>query len=251
MLKAQTHPLVPRGSRSQIVDLLRIDAASKSMGGGSFCLPKAGWEQTYHIQRVKEVVRCEPSVVGSRTCNSPRLCSQFQQSTMCSIAQTMKIAFLAVIGCSVVSKTRADGHEAAVPTCPMPESVVEFKGNPKDRIFHQISGSEMSSIVEYLKAEGVVDLNRDELESSFDALNTNYIMNFGLALPPKAEVLDFLDADGPEPDRYAIVTVNRGAGVPKDVMVSNHFYPMCYFCGQNDSHVSTRNTKLGHSLVEQ
>lgn len=168
-------------------------------------------------------LNCEPSYGVQGTCVSTFADEQLTiyelgfLREMYRFTQPKGLALFVVICFYVVLHARADGHS----TCPLPESVVEFKGNPKDAIFHQISGSEMASIVEYLKAEGVVDLNRNELESPFDVLNTNYIMNFGLALPPKAEVLAYLDADGPEPGRYAIVTVNRGAGVPRDVMVSD------------------------------
>lgn len=109
-------------------------------------------------------------------------------------------------------------EETCADSCP--ESSVKFKGDTKDAIFNQISASEMASIVDYLKAEGVIDLNRVELASADDALNKNYIMHFTLGFPPKAEALAYLDHDGPIPDRYAIVTVNRGGHVPKDVMVS-------------------------------
>jgi hypothetical protein len=109
-------------------------------------------------------------------------------------------------------------EESCAATCP--EIGVEFAGEMKDEIFNQISASEMASIVDYLKAEGVVTLNRDELASADDALNTNHIMGFALDFPVKAEALAYLDEDGPKPDRYGVVTVNRGSMVPRDVMVS-------------------------------
>lgn len=108
-------------------------------------------------------------------------------------------------------------EESCAATCP--EIGVEFAGDVKDEIFNQISASEMASIVKYLKAEGVVTLNRDELASADDALNTNHIMGFSLDFPVKAEALAYLDEDGPKPDRYGVVTVNRGAMMPRDVMV--------------------------------
>jgi hypothetical protein len=109
-------------------------------------------------------------------------------------------------------------EESCAATCP--QIGVEFAGEMKDAIFNQISASEMASLVEYLKSEGVVTLNRDELASADDALNTNHVMGFALDFPVKAEALAYLDEDGPKPDRFAVVTVNRGAMVPRDVMVS-------------------------------
>ena len=99
------------------------------------------------------------------------------------------------------------------------EIVVKYEGDGKDAIFNQISASEMESIVDYLKSEGIIHLNRNELESAHNVSNTNYAMVYQLFPPPKAEALEYLDGDGPMPARYATVTVNRGAARPRDVMV--------------------------------
>lgn len=128
---------------------------------------------------------------------------------------------------SEASQRRVQEESCTIASCPATQ--VEFKGEPKDAIFNQINAMEMASVVEYLKAEGVVEYNRGELPGANETLNSNYVMNFALQLPPKAEVLAYLDEDGPMPDRYCEVVVNRGAATPRDVMVSKRDVGTCVF----------------------
>jgi diamine oxidase len=95
---------------------------------------------------------------------------------------------------------------------------VEFAGEPKDEIFNTLSASEIDSLIAYLKAEGVVDFNRWEVDDEDKSLNSNYAMVYSAMAPPKAEALAYLDADGPMPERFAAVTVNRGGATTRDVM---------------------------------
>lgn len=46
----------------------------------------------------------------------------------------------------------------------------------------------------------------------------NYIYRVDLLDPPKAQALDFLDCNGPRPQRFAKVIVIRPANTPKDIM---------------------------------
>ncbi|ESO96448.1 hypothetical protein LOTGIDRAFT_159859 [Lottia gigantea] len=72
-------------------------------------------------------------------------------------------------------------------------------------IFHGLTGQELQSIQEYMKS--VPELN---IETGTLKLNSSYIIGIDYIVPPKSEVLDYLDSGGPKPARSALVIMLRG-----------------------------------------
>lgn len=90
----------------------------------------------------------------------------------------------------------------------------------REEIFDQLSPSEYKSLVAFVTDDvKIADTTMDGIENSNQALNRNYIVFMQLFPPPKKEAIAYLDrkTDTP-PERYAIVTVNRGRQRPRDMM---------------------------------
>jgi len=91
----------------------------------------------------------------------------------------------------------------------------------REEIFDQLSPSEYKSVVDFATNDdiGIADTTKEGINSASKAQNRNYIVFVQLFPPPKAEAIAYLDreTDTP-PQRYAIVTVNRGRQRPRDMM---------------------------------
>lgn len=91
----------------------------------------------------------------------------------------------------------------------------------REEIFDQLSPSEYKSIVDYATSDdvGIADTTKEDINSADKAQNRNYIVFVQLFPPPKAEAIAYLDrkTDTP-PERFAIVTINRGRKRPRDMM---------------------------------
>eukprot|EP00549_Striatella_unipunctata_P010853 CAMPEP_0118684356 /NCGR_PEP_ID=MMETSP0800-20121206/6596_1 /TAXON_ID=210618 ORGANISM="Striatella unipunctata, Strain CCMP2910" /NCGR_SAMPLE_ID=MMETSP0800 /ASSEMBLY_ACC=CAM_ASM_000638 /LENGTH=715 /DNA_ID=CAMNT_0006581049 /DNA_START=525 /DNA_END=2672 /DNA_ORIENTATION=+ len=73
----------------------------------------------------------------------------------------------------------------------------------------------------FLKNQDVIEFTRSQIEGlrSRRIQDSNYSTFFQLYAPPKEQALAYLDNDGDRPDRYARVTVYRGAADTRDVMI--------------------------------
>ena len=91
----------------------------------------------------------------------------------------------------------------------------------REEIFDQLSPSEYESVIDFCtsKESKIADDVKENIKSARHAQNRNYIVFVQLHPPPKAEAVAYLDrkTDTP-PERYAIVTVNRGKQRPRDMM---------------------------------
>lgn len=92
--------------------------------------------------------------------------------------------------------------------------------NPRESIFDQLNPSEFDSLVTYVTQDtNIADTTMDDVESSNDAFNSNYIVFMQLFPPPKTDAIEYIDGNTDTvPDRYAIVTIHRGRERPRDVM---------------------------------
>ena len=92
--------------------------------------------------------------------------------------------------------------------------------NPRESIFDQLNPSEFDSLVTYVTQDtNIADTTMDDVESSNDAFNSNYIVFMQLFPPPKTDAIEYIDGNSDTvPDRYAIVTIHRGRERPRDVM---------------------------------
>mmetsp|Transcript_34230 Transcript_34230/g.80641 ORF Transcript_34230/g.80641 Transcript_34230/m.80641 type:complete len:863 (+) Transcript_34230:103-2691(+) len=91
----------------------------------------------------------------------------------------------------------------------------------REEIFDQLNPSEYKSVIDFVTSDEVnlADTTKEGLSSANRAMNRNYVVFVQLFPPPKAEAIAYLDrkTDSP-PERYAIVTVNRGRQRPRDMM---------------------------------
>jgi hypothetical protein len=89
----------------------------------------------------------------------------------------------------------------------------------REEIFDQLSPSEYESVVEFCTSNDIADSTKEDINTWTQAQNRDYIVFVQLFPPPKAEAIAYLDrlTDTP-PQRYAIVTVNRGRKRPRDMM---------------------------------
>lgn len=121
---------------------------------------------------------------------------------------------------SVIGQT-LEGGGGEVFTC---ESVDALRASNLDssgpwRVFNQLSIDEIDEVLDFLVEDvGFYLIAR----SSFDVFPTtsgpNLLHRVELMEPNKAEVLEYLDNDGPVPERFAKAYVIRSESSPKDVM---------------------------------
>lgn len=88
-------------------------------------------------------------------------------------------------------------------------------GEPSNpSVFHDLTISEIRSLVAFLRREESLNITSPPANT----IDTNYRYPAELYLPSKEDVLVYLDADGKQPAREAIVTIFRGAKDPPDVI---------------------------------
>ena len=91
----------------------------------------------------------------------------------------------------------------------------------REEIFDQLSPSEYKSVIDFCTSDdtGFADTTKEGIQNAYRAQNRNYIVFVQLFPPPKTEAIAYLDGDTDiPPNRYAIVTVNRGRERPRDMM---------------------------------
>jgi len=86
-------------------------------------------------------------------------------------------------------------------------------------VFNQLSEDEINEVLEFLADDvGFYHIAKSDSDIFPTTAGPSLVHRVELLDPVKSEVLDFLDNDGPEPERYAKASIIRSAHVPKDVM---------------------------------
>lgn len=94
-----------------------------------------------------------------------------------------------------------------------------FDGSGPWRVFNQLSIDEMDEVLNFLVDDvGLYQLARSGLLEFPTTSGPNILHRVELLEPDKSEVLEYLDNDGPEPERFAKAYVLRSEASPKDVM---------------------------------
>jgi len=85
------------------------------------------------------------------------------------------------------------------------------------RVFNQLTRSETQQVLNFMIEElGYYDPRGSGSRPTTSGPNLIYRVE--LMEPVKDEVLDYIDGEGPRPDRFAFVVVVRSENQPKDVM---------------------------------
>lgn len=87
------------------------------------------------------------------------------------------------------------------------------------RVFNQLSIDELDEVMDFLVEDaGLYHIARSSVDVFPTTSGPNLLHRIELLEPNKAEVLEYLDNDGPVPERFAKAYVIRSEQSPKDVM---------------------------------
>ncbi|KAL9971319.1 hypothetical protein ACROYT_G023830 [Oculina patagonica] len=145
------------------------------------------------------------------------------------ISIALLIALIVVATKQVKSEEHPDNgsHEAvSVESCA--EGMSSSNEPPKSAgVFDDLTVDEITAVRDYLLKQPELNLTKYK-----DAnVDTNYIYLIQFLPPPKDEVLEFLDKDGPKPERKAIAVIFHGATDPpvvREYIVSPASNPTSY-----------------------
>ncbi|CAC5412330.1 AOC1 [Mytilus coruscus] len=104
-----------------------------------------------------------------------------------------------------------------LPICRRPSSDygnIDTEENDHPSVFRDLTKREIKSLLGFLYSESILNLTVAEKAS----VSSNYIFIADLYLPPKKDVLKYLDNEGPQPQREAHVMIFRGAIPVPDVI---------------------------------
>eukprot|EP00210_Caulerpa_lentillifera_P002350 g2255.t1 len=124
------------------------------------------------------------------------------------------LVFLYLTNGLLSNETKSNNQDA----CPDPEANYdEITGNRSWRVFNQLTEDETEQVL-YFMYEELGYYNPDERRLPPTTAGPNFIYRVELMEPVKDEVLNYIDGEGPEPQRFAFVVAIRSESKPKDVM---------------------------------
>ena len=126
------------------------------------------------------------------------------------------ISIALLIALIVVATKREDSRERKTDSQPIHADVCEDGMSSSDEtpksagVFDDLSAEELTAVRDYLLKQSSLNITPYDDAS----LNNNYIYQVQLLPPSKDEALNYLDSDGPKPERKAIAVVFHGATDP-------------------------------------